>query len=114
MDSSVGADHGMNMAQVAYLAEQWRAIQQDGQLEGDIFKLPTLAVVGEQNAGKSSVLRLIIGMNILPCDKQMCTRCPIVVSLLHDPEALAPLVKFDQDEQFEPLDELRGTHPKCR
>jgi len=94
------------MQHVAEMAERWRSIQSDGQLGAELFSLPSLVVVGEQNAGKSSVLRLLIGYDILPCDKTICTRCPIVISIIHQAEA-SPSVRFDGELDYQPLDEAQ-------
>lgn len=49
------------------------------------FKLPIprMVCVGGQSSGKSSVLNGLIGMNILPTGKEMVTRCPLNLQLVH-------------------------------
>ena len=48
------------------------------------ISLPRLAVVGQQSSGKSSVLEGIIGMDILPRAAGLCTRVPLVLSIVSD------------------------------
>ena len=48
------------------------------------IKIPQLVVVGTQSAGKSSVLNAITQMDILPTGKNMVTRTPIKLELIHN------------------------------
>ncbi|KAL9652292.1 hypothetical protein ABK040_011951 [Willaertia magna] len=43
--------------------------------------LPRIVVIGIQSAGKSSLLRRLIGMNIIPIDHNTCTRCPLEITI---------------------------------
>lgn len=47
------------------------------------IKIPQLVVVGTQSSGKSSLINGILNMNILPTGKNMVTRTPIKLELLH-------------------------------
>lgn len=47
----------------------------------DKINLPKIIVVGEQSAGKSSVLEAIAGSEFLPRDKALCTKCPILIEM---------------------------------
>jgi len=49
------------------------------------LKLPSIVVVGAESNGKSSLLQRIIGMELLPTNARVCTRCPIEVSILNNP-----------------------------
>eukprot|EP01044_Picomonas_judraskeda_P011200 COSAG03_NODE_1504_length_3971_cov_7.241219_1_plen_768_part_00 len=55
----------------------------------DGWEPPQLVVVGNENAGKSSVLERLCMMPIFPRDENLCTRCPIHVRLRRGP-AKAP------------------------
>ena len=48
------------------------------------FDFPTIAVIGSQSSGKSSVIEGIVGRHILPRGTNMVTRCPIVLNLYHE------------------------------
>jgi dynamin 1-like protein len=47
------------------------------------IKLPRIAVIGQQSAGKSSVLEQIIGLDFLPRGSGVVTRRPLVLRLNH-------------------------------
>ncbi|XP_020590969.1 LOW QUALITY PROTEIN: dynamin-related protein 3A-like [Phalaenopsis equestris] len=48
--------------------------------------LPRVAVVGSQSSGKSSVLEALVGRDFLPRGSDICTRCPLVLQLVHSDE----------------------------
>ncbi|CAL6078951.1 Dynamin [Hexamita inflata] len=52
----------------------------DIKINGQAFSLPKIAVVGNQSAGKSSLLRCCCGFD-LPRDKGLTTRCPLQLSI---------------------------------
>ena len=45
--------------------------------------LPSIAVVGSQSSGKSSVLESIVGHDFLPRGSGIVTRCPLILQLHH-------------------------------
>ena len=45
------------------------------------IKLPQLVVVGTQSSGKSSLLNMLLQMDLLPVGSTMCTRCPLHLEL---------------------------------
>ena len=47
------------------------------------LKVPQLVVCGTQSSGKSSCINSIIQMDILPTGKNMVTRTPIKLELIH-------------------------------
>lgn len=54
------------------------------------IKIPQIIVVGTQSSGKSSVLNSLVGMDILPTGKQMCTRTPLRLELVRVHNGDAP------------------------
>ena len=54
-----------------------------GLLKGSKIEIPKIVVVGTQSSGKSSVLNSLIGMDILPTGKQMVTRTPLHLEVVH-------------------------------
>ena len=42
-----------------------------------------------------------MGLDILPADAKMCTRCPCVLSLQYDAAASTPLFRFDDIDDFD-------------
>lgn len=47
----------------------------------DTIQLPQIIVVGNQSAGKSSVIEAIVGRDFLPRGTGIVTRCPLVLQL---------------------------------
>ncbi|KAJ6477061.1 P-loop containing nucleoside triphosphate hydrolase protein, partial [Mycena sanguinolenta] len=62
------------------LINRLRSVGAQGELD-----LPRIAVIGNQSAGKSSVVEAISGINV-PRDSGTCTRCPLECRLASAPE----------------------------
>ena len=54
-----------------------------GVLKESKIEIPKIVAVGTQSSGKSSVLNSLIGMDILPTGKQMVTRTPLHLEIVH-------------------------------
>lgn len=54
-----------------------------GVLKDSSVKIPKIITVGTQSSGKSSVLNSLIGMDILPTGKEMTTRTPLHLEVVH-------------------------------
>ena len=52
----------------------------------ETMELPQIVVVGNQSAGKSSVIESIVGRDFLPRGTGIITRCPLVLQLNQIPE----------------------------
>ena len=52
-------------------------------LDGESIRVPTIAVIGSQSAGKSSILERLSGID-LPRGTGMVTRCGKSVLLMHN------------------------------
>jgi GTP-binding protein EngB required for normal cell division len=50
----------------------------------DNLNLPKIVVIGNQSSGKSSVLKRLIGMDVLPVKSGRCTRCPLEIDIVGD------------------------------
>lgn len=57
--------------------------------------LPQIAVVGSQSSGKSSVLERIIGFDVLPKSSGLCTRVPLIITMLNVPNQKILIAKFN-------------------
>ncbi len=55
-----------------------------GVLKDSTIKIPRIITLGTQSSGKSSVLNSLIGMDILPTGKQMVTRTPLHLEVVHN------------------------------
>jgi len=80
----------------------------------DIISLPTIAVIGIQSSGKSSVLEGLIGLDILPRSDGLCTRTPIELRLNNSKEEYALIRVVDnvnqikeREERIENFDKLK-------
>ena len=63
----------------------------DDQVRKFTNALPTVIVVGSQSCGKSSLLDTLIGHDVLPKDKERCTRRPIKIALRNDKNEYAKI-----------------------
>lgn len=62
----------------------------------DYISLPRIAVLGEQSAGKSSLLEFICGMNFLPRGSGIVTRRPLELRMVKSANE-TPYFTFPQD-----------------
>lgn len=76
----------------------------DGGVE-DYISLPTIAVIGIQSSGKSSVLEGLIGLDILPRSDGLCTRTPIELRLNSSIEEYAVIRLIDNPSQVKEREE---------
>lgn len=65
------------------------------------IKLPRIAVLGSQSAGKSSVLESIIGLDCLPRGNGVVTRRPLELRLHHQAEGNIPWAEFSIERKGE-------------
>ena len=76
-----------NEDNLANLASDERMIALGDALQGVLkdssVKIPRIITLGTQSSGKSSVLNSLIGMDILPTGKQMVTRTPLHLEVVH-------------------------------
>ena len=68
------------------------------------ISLPRIAVLGDQSAGKSSLLEQVVGMNFLPRGSGVVTRRPLELRLEHNPDQNAKpygvfLKELDKNEK---------------
>ena len=67
----------------------------------EVFELPKICVLGNQSAGKSSVLESIIGLDCLPRGDGLVTRRPLELRLVHLPYN-------DKSEPWAEFEEIKG------
>ena len=92
----------VSMPQLLEVTTKLMHIQQHVHLKE--FRLPRIAVVGSQSAGKSSVLEAIVRRDFLPRGDGIVTRVPLQLTLLHD-ETIPPNKEYavfshKPDQQF--------------
>ncbi|KAF0274450.1 hypothetical protein FOG51_00676 [Hanseniaspora uvarum] len=68
----------------------------------DVIDLPTIAVIGSQSSGKSSILETLVGKDFLPRGTGIVTRRPLVLQLCNIKETdIAVLdIESDANEQY--------------
>ncbi|XP_076355000.1 dynamin-1-like isoform X2 [Tachypleus tridentatus] len=70
--------------------------------------LPQIAVLGEQSAGKSSVLENLIGKEFLPRGTGVVTRRPLVIQLFYSPDKVeSGIFNHQPNKVFEDFKEIR-------
>ena len=76
-----------------------------------VIRLPRIAMLGGQSAGKSSVLESIVGIDFLPRGEGVCTRRPLELRLNHLPEGSQPWAKFEEvpDTKFTDFKKVKLT-----
>jgi GTPase SAR1 family protein len=78
-----------------------------------LVDLPRIAVIGNQSAGKSSLVEAISGIKV-PRDAGTCTRCPMECTLSQSsrdmPWQCQISLRFEFDDRGERLDEARQMH----
>jgi len=68
------------------------------------IELPRIAVVGEQSAGKSSVLESIVGEDFLPKSDELCTRRPLYLRLRkRESEGFSIRIKNSEKGEYKEL-----------
>jgi len=78
----------------------------------DNIEVPRLVVVGSQSSGKSSLLNGILSFDLLPTDKNMCTRTPLHLELIpkENSENIAEFGRYVGGD-WESLDKLAFSLP---
>ena len=74
--------------------------------------LPGVVVVGEQSAGKSSLLENISGIQF-PRAQNTCTRMPCILTMLTDPTINEPYALVSMNSSFEDVACLPGFEDFC-
>ena len=69
--------------------------------------LPQIAVVGEQSAGKSSVLENFVGKDFLPRGSGLVTRRPIILQLINSKREYGEFLHLPE-KKFTDFDEIRN------
>jgi vacuolar protein sorting-associated protein 1 len=63
----------------------------------DYITLPRICVLGQQSAGKSSLLENIVGIDFLPRGDGVVTRRPLELRMIHSKDpAVKPYAVFDK------------------
>ncbi|KAG5551265.1 hypothetical protein RHGRI_009625 [Rhododendron griersonianum] len=68
---------------------------------GENLPIPEIVAVGGQSDGKSSLLEALLGFRFNVREVEMGTRRPLILQMVHDPTALEPRCRFQEEESEE-------------
>ncbi|KAK3028418.1 hypothetical protein RJ639_039628 [Escallonia herrerae] len=80
--------------------EAYNRLQAAAVAFGEKLPIPEIVALGGQSDGKSSLLEALLGFRFNIRDVEMGTRRPLILQMVHDPTALEPRCRF-QDEESE-------------
>eukprot|EP00899_Mesostigma_viride_P019855 jgi/Mesvir1/27871/Mv12696-RA.1 len=87
-------------------------VVEDTHIDDNNFTLPKIVVIGQESAGKSSLLESITKCPVFPRDRTVCTRMPIRLRLIHDAKDSVDYTFRNERKRLERredlLDELHG------
>ncbi|KDQ21433.1 hypothetical protein BOTBODRAFT_98847 [Botryobasidium botryosum FD-172 SS1] len=103
IDNLSTSNYARRRSQLMQLIKQLRAVGAQADVD-----LPRIAVIGNQSAGKSSLVEAISGITV-PRDSGTCTRCPMECRLAtsSDPWYCQVSLRFEYDEFGKPLKDVR-------
>ncbi|KAJ0977407.1 hypothetical protein J5N97_012881 [Dioscorea zingiberensis] len=65
---------------------------------GERVPIPEIVALGGQSDGKSSLLEALLGFRFNVREVEMGTRRPLVLQMIHDPDALEPRCRFQEED----------------
>ncbi|KAK4795560.1 hypothetical protein SAY86_027886 [Trapa natans] len=80
--------------------EAYNRLQAAAVAFGEKLPIPEIVALGGQSDGKSSLLEALLGFRFNVREVEMGTRRPLILQMVHDPSALEPRCRF-QDEESE-------------
>ncbi|URD90801.1 DYNc [Musa troglodytarum] len=96
MESSVSAVSDFKSRFEAYNRLQAAAVA-----FGERLPIPEIVALGGQSDGKSSLLEALLGFRFNVREVEMGTRRPLVLQMVHDPSALEPRCRFQEEDSEE-------------
>ncbi|XP_050371178.1 dynamin-related protein 5A [Argentina anserina] len=68
---------------------------------GEKLPIPEIVALGGQSDGKSSLLEALLGFRFNVREVEMGTRRPLILQMIHDPTALEPRCRFQEEDSEE-------------
>ncbi|KAI4322952.1 hypothetical protein L6164_022598 [Bauhinia variegata] len=68
---------------------------------GEKLPIPEIVALGGQSDGKSSLLEALLGFRFNVREVEMGTRRPLIIQMVHDPTALEPRCRFQEEDSEE-------------
>ncbi|MBA0877225.1 hypothetical protein Goshw_021571 [Gossypium schwendimanii] len=66
---------------------------------GEKLPISKIVALDGQSDGKSSLLEALLGFHFNVCEIEMGTRRPLILQMVHDPSALEPHYRFQEDSE---------------
>ncbi|KAM0919182.1 hypothetical protein ACQ4PT_008381 [Festuca glaucescens] len=81
--------------------EAYNRLQAAAVAFGEKLPIPEIVAIGGQSDGKSSLLEALLGFRFNVREVEMGTRRPLVLQMVHDPAALEPRCRFQEEDSEE-------------
>ncbi|MBA0848611.1 hypothetical protein Goshw_004588 [Gossypium schwendimanii] len=79
--------------------EAYNRLQAAAVAFGEKLPIPEIVALGGQSDGKSSLLEALLGFRFNVREVEMGTRRPLILQMVHDPSALEPRCRFQEDSE---------------
>ncbi|KAI9085877.1 hypothetical protein K1719_031954 [Acacia pycnantha] len=81
--------------------EAYNRLQAAAVAFGEKLPIPEIVALGGQSDGKSSLLEALLGFRFNVREVEMGTRRPLILQMVHDPTALEPRCRFQEEDSEE-------------
>ncbi|KAK9078242.1 hypothetical protein SSX86_002299 [Deinandra increscens subsp. villosa] len=81
--------------------EAYNRLQSAAVAFGEKLPIPEIVALGGQSDGKSSLLEALLGFRFNVREVEMGTRRPLILQMVHDPTALDPRCRFQEEDSEE-------------
>ncbi|KAK8643801.1 hypothetical protein V6N13_013078 [Hibiscus sabdariffa] len=81
--------------------EAYNRLQATAVAFGEKLPIPEIVALGGQSDGKSSLLEAFLGFRFNVREVEMGTRRPLILQMVHDPSALEPRCRFQEEDSEE-------------
>ncbi|XP_010545840.1 PREDICTED: dynamin-related protein 5A [Tarenaya hassleriana] len=81
--------------------EAYNRLQAAAVAFGEKLPIPEIVAIGGQSDGKSSLLEALLGFRFNVREVEMGTRRPLILQMVHDPTALEPRCRFQDEDSDE-------------
>ncbi|KAK1414313.1 hypothetical protein QVD17_30057 [Tagetes erecta] len=78
--------------------EAYNRLQSAAVAFGEKLPIPEIVAIGGQSDGKSSLLEALLGFRFNVREVEMGTRRPLILQMVHDPTALDPRCRFQEED----------------
>ncbi|KAI3466105.1 hypothetical protein Pfo_022768 [Paulownia fortunei] len=81
--------------------EAYNRLQSTAVAFGEKLPIPEIVAIGGQSDGKSSLLEALLGFRFNVREVEMGTRRPLILQMVHDPTAIEPRCRFQEEDSEE-------------